>query len=166
MFCIYRFIFHNFCWWTQPVKIPEIKKWLLRKGGIFSKLTIETQERRQCFLMSSSQWGRLYYTPCSRVFIVDFMQVNAHWVYSDFDVCVHVNCQRHIHEPCNIKTEHFAIILNGFWLFAVIAKRSILNFVGFLDPPLHCSKFAAHTTAWFKPKKHVYVFLHTLRESI
>ena len=90
----------------------------------------------------------------------------THMVYSDFDVCVHVNCQRHIHEPCNIKMEHFAIIHNSFQPFAIVAKSSILNFVGFLDPPLHCSKFAAQVAACFRPKKHVYVFLHTLGESI
>ena len=32
------------------------------------------------------------YTTCSRVFIVDFEQVNTHWVCSDFCVCVHLFC--------------------------------------------------------------------------
>ena len=41
-----------------------------------------------------------------------------------------------------------------------------LNIVGFLDPPLHCNKFAAKAVSWFKPKKNVYVYLHALGESI
>ena len=101
------------------------------------------------------------YTPCSRIFIVDFEQVNTHWVYSDFCICI-----RQIHEPCHIKMENFTIILNNFQAFAIVSKRSILNVVGFLDPPLHCNKFAAKAVGWFKPKKDVYVYLHILVESI
>ena len=121
--CVYRCMFHNFylsVLWSLRNSRMNTKK----KCGIFSELTIEIQERRQCFLMSSSQWGRsgvffltwcvTDYTPCSRVFIIDFEQVNTHWIYSDFCVCVHISCQGQIHEPCHIKTEHFVIILNGF----------------------------------------------------
>ena len=105
-------------------------------------------------------------THLTRVLIVDLKQVNIHWVYSHFCLCVHISCQRQIHEPCHIKIEYFTIILNSFQLFAVVAKISILNVVGFLDSPLHCNKFATKAVSWFKPKKDIYVYLHTLGESI
>ena len=53
------------------------------------------------------------------------------------------------------KMEHFAVIVNDFYPFAIVAKSSILNVVGFLDPPLHCNKFAAKAVGWFKPKRMV-----------
>ena len=54
------------------------------------------------------------------------------------------------------KMEHFAILVNDFQLFAIVAKSSILNVVGFLDPPLPCNKFAAKAVSWFKPKRMVW----------
>ena len=51
--------------------------------------------------------------------------------------------------------EHFAIIVNGVSHFAVVAKSFILNVVGFLDPPLHCNKFAPKAVSWFKPERMV-----------
>ena len=63
--------------------------------------------------------------------------------------------------PVITKMEHFAIIVNGFYPFAIVAKSSILNVVGFLDPPLHCNKFAAKAVGSFKPKRMV---MHTLGE--
>ena len=57
--------------------------------------------------------------------------------------------------PLITNMEHFAIIVNGFYPFAIVAKSSILNVVGFLDPPLHCNKFAAKGIGWFKPKRMV-----------
>ena len=53
------------------------------------------------------------------------------------------------------KMEHFAIIVNGVYPFAIVASGSILNVVGFLNPPLHCNKFAAKAVGWFKPKRMV-----------
>ena len=57
--------------------------------------------------------------------------------------------------PVITMMEYFAIIVNGFQLFAIVAKRSILNAARFLDPPLHCNKFAAKAAGWFKPKRMV-----------
>ena len=57
--------------------------------------------------------------------------------------------------PVITKMEHFAIIVNGFSLFAIDAKGSILNVVGFLELPLHCNKFAAKAVGWFNPKRIV-----------
>ena len=59
--------------------------------------------------------------------------------------------------------EPFAIIVNGFQPFAIVAKSSILSVVGFLDPLLHCNKFAVKAVGWFKPKR---IAMHTLGESI
>ena len=56
------------------------------------------------------------------------------------------------HKPVITEMELFAIIVNSFWPFAIVAKSSILNVVGFLDPPLHCNKFAAKVS-WFKHKR-------------
>ena len=53
------------------------------------------------------------------------------------------------------KMEHFAIIANSYQPFAIVAKSSILNVARFLDPPLHCNKFAAKAVGWFKPKRMV-----------
>ena len=36
------------------------------------------------------------YTTCSRVFIVDFEQLNTHWVYSDFCICVYLHCNKNL----------------------------------------------------------------------
>ena len=61
--------------------------------------------------------------------------------------------------PVITKMEHFAIIVNDFCLVANVAKSSILNIVDFLDPPLHCNKFASKTVSWFIPKRMVmYLF--------
>ena len=58
--------------------------------------------------------------------------------------------------PAITKMEHFVIIDNGFYLFAIVAKSSILNVVGFQGPPLHCTKFAAKAVEWLnKLEKHV-----------
>ena len=58
--------------------------------------------------------------------------------------------------PAITKMEHFVIIDNGFYLFAIVAKSSILNVVGFQGPPLHCNKFAAKAVGWLnKLEKHV-----------
>ena len=65
--------------------------------------------------------------------------------------------------PVIIKMEHFAIIVNNFKPFAIVAMSSILNVVGLLNPPLHCNKFAAKAVGWFKPKRMV---IHTLGECI
>ena len=70
--------------------------------------------------------------------------------------------------------ELFTIIVNSFWPFAIVAKSSILNIVGFLDPPLHCNKFAAKAVSWFVVHismvgsniKGWYVYMHTLGEII
>ena len=68
--------------------------------------------------------------------------------------------------PVITKMEHFTIIVNGFYPFAIVAKSSILNVVEFLDPPLQCNKFALKAVGWFKSKKDDYVYMHTLGESI
>ena len=50
----------------------------------------------------------IYYTTCSGVFLVDFEQVNTHWVCSDFCVCVHLFCY------------HFYIVTkisSSYWVF-------------------------------------------------
>ena len=60
--------------------------------------------------------------------------------------------------PSITNMKHFAIIVNGFWPFVIVGKNSILNVAGFLDPPLHCHKFAcspAKALGWFKPKRIV-----------
>ena len=51
--------------------------------------------------------------------------------------------------------KYFTIILNGLQAFAIVAKKSIINVVGFLDPPLHGNKFTAKAIRWFKPKTDV-----------
>ena len=51
--------------------------------------------------------------------------------------------------PVITKMEHFAVIVNSFQPFAIVAKSSILNIVGFLDPPLHCNKLATKAVGWF-----------------
>ena len=55
--------------------------------------------------------------------------------------------------PAITKMEHFVIIDNGFYLFAIVAKSSMLNVVGFLDPHQYCNKFATKAVGWFKPKR-------------
>ena len=62
-----------------------------------------------------------------------------------------------------IKMEHFAIIVNSFWPFAIVTKNSILNVVGFMFPPLHCNKFPAKAVGWFKLKR---MAMYTLWKSI
>ena len=57
--------------------------------------------------------------------------------------------------PVITKIEHFAIIVKSFQPFAMVAKSSIINVVGFLDPALHCNKFDAKAVIWFKPKTMV-----------
>ena len=64
-------------------------------------------------------------------------------------------------KPVIIKMEHFVIIVDSFSSFATVAKSSILNAVGFLDPLLHCNKFAAKTVSWFKPKR---MLMYTLKK--
>ena len=68
-------------------------------------------------LMSSCQWSRSSvffcllwtdYTICSRLFIVDFEQINTHWVCSDFCVWIHLFCS------------HFYIVTkisSSYWVF-------------------------------------------------
>ena len=65
--------------------------------------------------------------------------------------------------PVITMMEHFMIIVNSFELFAIAAKSFILNVVRFLDPPLHCNKFAAKTVGWFKPKRMV---MYTFGEGV
>ena len=36
-----------------------------------------------------------------------------------------------------------------------LLQRAILNFAVFLDPPLHCNKFAVKAVGWFKSKRMV-----------
>ena len=60
--------------------------------------------------------------------------------------------------PAITKMEHFAIIVNGFQPFEIVAKSSILNFVGFLGPPLHFNKFALKAVGCFKPER---IFMYT-----
>ena len=56
--------------------------------------------------------------------------------------------------------KHFAIIVNGFQPFTIVAKSSIFNFAGFLDLDLLCS--TAKPLGWFiKPK-----IMHPYGESI
>ena len=57
--------------------------------------------------------------------------------------------------PVITKIEHFVIIANYVWPSTIVAKSSILNVVGLLDPTLHCNKFAAKTVGWFKPERMV-----------
>ena len=57
--------------------------------------------------------------------------------------------------PVITKIEHFAVILNNFYPFGIVAKSSILNVVRFLGPLLHCNKVAAKAVGWFKPKRKV-----------
>ena len=62
--------------------------------------------------------------------------------------------------PVITKMMDFVIIVNGFQLFAIVPKSSILNVVGFLDPLLLCNKFAAEVAGWFKSKRMVmYTFI-------
>ena len=116
----------------------------VKRCRIFSILTLYRDTRATLLLVNFFKSMRLFRclfltsdTPCSMVFIVDFEQENTHWVYSDFSICVHISCQ-----------------------------RQILNVVGFLDPHLHCTEFTAKAVSWFKLKMDVYVYLHTLEESI
>ena len=52
--------------------------------------------------------------------------------------------------------EHFAITVNSFFIFAIVAKSPIIvNAVGFLDSPLHCNKSAAKAVGCLKLKKMV-----------
>ena len=44
--------------------------------------------------------------------------------------------------PTITKMEQFAILVNGFQSFTIVAKSHILTVVGFLDPTLQCNKFA------------------------
>ena len=44
--------------------------------------------------------------------------------------------------PTITKMEDFAIIFNVFKSFTIVVKSPILTVVGFLDPVLHCNKFA------------------------
>ena len=44
--------------------------------------------------------------------------------------------------PTITKMEQFAILVNGFQSFTIVAKSPILTVVGFLDPSLQCNKFA------------------------
>ena len=53
------------------------------------------------------------------------------------------------------KMEHFTIIVNSIWPFAIVAKSFILNAVRFLDTPLHCNKSAPKAVGWFKPGRMV-----------
>ena len=76
------------------------------------------------------------------------------------------------------KMEHFTIIVNSTWPFAIVAKSFILNAVRFLDTPLHCNKSAPKAVGWFKPERmvvyiyiyniyiYIYICMHTLEESI
>ena len=57
--------------------------------------------------------------------------------------------------PVITMIEHFAIIVNSFSIFAIIAKSPIVNAVGFLDSPLHCNKSAAKAIGCLKLKKMV-----------
>ena len=68
--------------------------------------------------------------------------------------------------PVITKMKHFGIIANGFYSFAIVAKSFHFKFCGFLDPPMHCNKFAAKAVGWFKPNRMGYVCMHTLGESI
>ena len=71
-----------------------------------------------------------------------------------------INCQRLIHEPRHTKMGNFPIIVNCFQLFTIVAKSSIIYVVGFLDPSLHCNKFAAKAIGWFKSKQlYIHVYL-------
>ena len=63
--------------------------------------------------------------------------------------------------PVITKIEHFAIIVNVLQPFANVAKSSILNVLGFLDPLLHCNKFAAKAVDWFKPERMVTYYTYT-----
>ena len=54
--------------------------------------------------------------------------------------------------PAITKMRHFPIKVNNFWPFTIVAKSSVSNVVGFLDPPLHRNKFAAKVVGWFKSK--------------
>ena len=55
-------------------------------------------------------------------------------------------------KPARTKMGHFSIIVNDLKLFTIVAESSVLNVVGFLDPPLHRNKFAAKVVGWFKSK--------------
>ena len=78
-----------------------------------------------------------------------------------------ISCQRHPSvNPVITQMQHLTIIVNSFWLFAVVAKSPILNVVGFLD----CDRFAAKAVGWFKPERiHVYLtekYLNKLEKHI
>ena len=82
-----------------------------------------------------------------------------------------ISCQRHPSvNPVITQMQHLTIIVNSFWMFAVVAKSPILNVVGFLDPSLDCDRFAAKAVGWFKPKRiHVYLtekYLNKLEKHI
>ena len=55
-------------------------------------------------------------------------------------------------KPAITKMGHFPVILNSLQLFTIVAKSSVLNVVGFLDPPLNRNKYTAKVVSWFKSK--------------
>ena len=61
--------------------------------------------------------------------------------------------------PVITKIEHFAIIVNDFQPFAIVAKNFTFNVVPFLDPALHCNKSDAKAVGWFKPWLFIHVYL-------
>ena len=54
-----------------------------------------------------------HYTPCFRVFIVDFEQVNTFWVYSGFCICLHLFCW---YFYCNKNIKFLSSFLKSFML--------------------------------------------------
>ena len=76
--CLYFILY----WLTQPTRLPEIQESLLTKRYRDTRATsmfLNVLMSMRLFRVSFSD-----HTPCSRVFIVDFEQVNTHCVYSDF----------------------------------------------------------------------------------
>ena len=62
--------------------------------------------------------------------------------------------------PVTLRWSTLRLYLTAFSRLQLLQRLfAILNVVGFVDPPLHCNKFAAKAVSWFKLKACVRYFL-------
>ena len=135
----------------QPATLPQIQQWNTKKRyGTFSKLTVKTPEERQCFLMSSYQWGCSGGYSCMWICFNIYLSIICFiWCivrYTMRQTCVPPNVTRSTKLGGTQRSLELAFRSTDFRVPKNLIFLALMSYFCFPDRPMKCG------TSWISRK--------------